>query len=300
MIPLDPIARAGLRAVLRESRTRKLPPRVAVAMLLVACPDPAAVAAYLRTTPPADPAQLATWRRLLGSHRDGCARIAKLLRNGAAEPRGRGLPAVLEMFARAAAIDPVCAMALHTLGDPAELARGAAEVTAWLRAHRLLGPTRRTLEIGCGTGRMPAALAPHCARADAVEPVPALARAARAHCRTHANVRIHRTDGRDLRAFRDHAYDLIYAVDAFPYLVAADLADRHVAECARVLGPGGDLVIINWSYDHDARSDRAAVRALAHHHGFRVLRAGGRPFTTWDGELFHLRKRARASVGSAV
>jgi SAM-dependent methyltransferase len=136
-------------------------------------------------------------------------------------------------------------------------------------------------------------LAPHCARADGIEPVPVLARMARKACRDSANVRIHRTDGRDLSAFAAGAYDVILALDSFPYLVAAGLADRHVAEAARVLTPGGDLVIVNWSYDHDAATDRAALRALAGRHGFRVLRCGGRPFTTWDGELFHLRRRLR-------
>jgi len=288
----DAWQRAGMRAVVLESRRRRrLPPRVAVAMLLVACPDPAVVAGFLKQQ--RQTRQIVAWRRVIARHGTGCGIIAKLLENRAVEPLRDDLASVIELFDRAAAIDPVAAMALHSLGDAGELERGSVEVMRWLKQRRLLGKNRRLLDLGCGIGRMLPVLAPHCARVDGVEPVAALARHARKHCRDLANVEIHRTDGRDLAKFPDGSCDIILAIDSFPYLVAAHLADLHVAESARVLAPGGDLVIINWSYDHDAATDRAVVRDLAERHGFRVLRCGGRPFTTWDGELFHLRKRRR-------
>ena len=37
-------------------------------------------------------------------------------------------------------------------------------------------------------------------------------------------------------------------MDSFPYLMQAGVAERHVAEAARMLRPGGALAILNLSY----------------------------------------------------
>ena len=82
------------------------------------------------------------------------------------------------------------------------------------------------------------------------------------------------------------------AADCFPFLVQAggDLLDRQVAEFARVLRPGGDLLVFNWSYRGDDAADIADAHALAARHGFGVLHAGARPFAIWDGRGFQLRR----------
>ena len=60
------------------------------------------------------------------------------------------------------------------------------------------------------------------------------------------------------------AFDLVLAIDSFPYIVqtGAAMAVRHVADAARVLRPGGALCILNLSYRNDAGAGpgrRAAV-----------------------------------------
>jgi SAM-dependent methyltransferase len=96
--------------------------------------------------------------------------------------------------------------------------------------------------------------------------------------------------GLDLAGFADRSLDLVLAVDAFPYLVLADVVDRHVAEAGRVLRDGGSLVVFGWSYRGDPALDRADALRLAQAHGFAALRLGVRAFAAWDARAFHLRR----------
>jgi SAM-dependent methyltransferase len=100
------------------------------------------------------------------------------------------------------------------------------------------------------------------------------------------------TSGLDLAPFRDRSFDLVLAVDSFPYLFQAGsaLVARHVAEAARVLRPGGDLVILNLSYRDDLGEDRRDLAALATG-AFDLRRDGTREFRHWDGAAFHLVRR---------
>ena len=78
--------------------------------------------------------------------------------------------------------------------------------------------------------------------------------------------------------------------NSFPYLFAADpeIAARHVRDAARVLRPGGALVISNFSYRGDPAADRHDVERLAGLNGFTIQCAGTRDFTLWDGLTFLL------------
>jgi ubiquinone/menaquinone biosynthesis C-methylase UbiE len=113
---------------------------------------------------------------------------------------------------------------------------------------------------------------------------------ARRRCAGLANVRLVETDGRDLAALPDACADLVLAADVFPYLVieAGDLAAAHVAEAARVLRPGGSLVILNFSYRDDLARDRAEVVELADRAGFIIRRFATGDFALWDAATFHL------------
>jgi SAM-dependent methyltransferase len=103
------------------------------------------------------------------------------------------------------------------------------------------------------------------------------------------------TSGRDLAAFADAAFDLVLAVDSFPYLVSAgpDVVRRHVEEAARVLRPGGALLLLNFSYRGDAAADMEEVAALAARFGLGLIRSGEAGFATWDARVFELRKPLR-------
>jgi SAM-dependent methyltransferase len=154
----------------------------------------------------------------------------------------------------------------------------------------LLGPDRVVLDLGCGIGRFAAAIAGSVRRVVGLDISARMVEEARRRCAGLANVEIRRTSGRDLAGIADGAIDTILAADSFPYLVLAGpaLVRRHVEEAARVLRPGGHLLILNHSYRGDAEADRRELGQLAAAAGFRLRRAGTCPFALWDGLAFHL------------
>lgn len=195
-------------------------------------------------------------------------------------------------FDRAARVSPEASVALYSFGDPDRLAVATAEVTAQMRAWGLLGGDRVLLEIGCGIGRFPAALAGEAARIIGLDISPAMVAEARRRCAGHANVEIRLASGRDLAGIADASIDCVFAIDAFPYLVqiGMPLVETHFREIARVLRPGGDVLVVNFSYRGDENADLADVRRLATASGFQTMVLGERPFRSWDGRAFRLRK----------
>lgn len=242
-------------------------------------------------------ARLSALARLSRRHPQAWATVRRVLAEvahdlpAAADAR-ESLARIAAAFDGAARASPDGSAALYALGDPDLLARATAEIVADLGAAGLLGSSRIALDLGCGSGRVTAALAPGIGAVLGIDVSGEMLRAARRRCGRAANVLLARTSGRDLACLPDRAFDLVLAVDCFPYLVQAGggLAAKHVAEGARVLASGGDLVILNYSYRGDPEADRAEVAALAAEHAFALLRAGERPFSLWDGAAFQLRK----------
>jgi ubiquinone/menaquinone biosynthesis C-methylase UbiE len=116
--------------------------------------------------------------------------------------------------------------------------------------------------------------------------------AARRRCEGLASVEFRHVSGRDLCGFGDASFGLVLAVDAFPYIVqsGASLAERMLAECARVLRPGGQLVILNYSYRRDVERDRRELLQFAQAQSLELVRNGTSDFALWDGVAFQLRK----------
>ncbi len=193
-----------------------------------------------------------------------------------------------DSFDRLAAAAPEAGVALYALGDAGLLAEATREVVAALAGWGLLGPGRDALDLGCGMGRFTEALAPHLRAVVGLDVSANMVAEARRRAR-HANARYAVGTGRDLDGVADGAVDLVLAADVFPYLVEARLAERHVAELARVLRPGGIAAILNYSYRGDPARDLAELGALASRHGFALERAGERPFRLWDAAVFLLR-----------
>src|SRR5207302_4006554 len=101
---------------------------------------------------------LAPLRRAAG-HPD-IARAAALVESGLARERAGSIDAIREQFDRAVAIAPEAAVALYSLGSAATLDRATGEIVDRCLEWRLLAPDTVALDIGCGIGRLEAALAP--------------------------------------------------------------------------------------------------------------------------------------------
>jgi SAM-dependent methyltransferase len=241
-------------------------------------------------------------RDTIERHRAGCGDAAALLRGLDELERDESadrVERIRRIFDWAVEQSEAGSVALCSLGDPALLDAGTAEVVAALEAWGVLGRYRRVLQIGCGTGRFEAALASRVAEVWGIDVSAGMIARARRRCRGLGNVHLAQCSGRDLADFESGRFDLVYAVDSVPYIVQAEsgLVERHFAEVRRVLRPGGDFMLFNYSYRDDVALDRADVGRLAAEYGFRVLVDGTRPFRLWDGVAFQL--RAGLGLGSA-
>ena len=116
----------------------------------------------------------------------------------------------------------------------------------------------RALDVGCGEGRFCRQLAEAGVAATGLEPTPALVGAARARG----------PGGQYLRGVAEHlpfaggSFDLVVS-----YLTLIDIADSDAAirEMARVLAPGGTLLIANLSGFSSASADDGWCRSLLGH-----------------------------------
>lgn len=236
-------------------------------------------------------------RELLRANRERCEWITQVRQTGLDTAEGADTPDDVirrceQLFDWAVEQSEEGSVAAYTLGDPALFERATAEVVAELARLGVLGRDRDTLEIGCGVGRMQHALASLVREACGVDISARMIAAARRRCAGLANVHFERSSGRDLAALETHRFHLVYAIDSFPYIQRAGWAavEHYMAEVARVLAPGGDVVVFNYSYRGDIAADRRDVFALASACGFDVLVNGESRLRTWDGVLFHLRK----------
>jgi SAM-dependent methyltransferase len=197
-----------------------------------------------------------------------------------------------ERFDRAAQRHPEASVALYSLGDPALLAAASAELVQLLRDWALLRREWRYLDIGCGIGRIEQMLSPEVHFITGIDIAPTMIELARARCAEANNVAFRLASGRDLDGFADASIDVILAVDSFPYLVrcGALLVERHLSEAVRVLKPGGQVAIFNFSYGGDLAADRAELERLARRVGLTLVRNGVRGLRTWDSAGFHLVK----------
>jgi len=196
------------------------------------------------------------------------------------------------VFDRAVCVSPEGSVALYSLGDPALLRAATDEVVARLRDWGLVGGDRAMLDLGCGIGRFVGALAPQMRFVVGVDISHEMLRVARDRCVPCPNAAFLRVGGGDLAMLGDGRFDLVLGADVFPYLFASRpaLAERLMAEVARVLKPGGDLVILNLSYRNDLDADRRDLAAIADRHGLTVRRSGTQDLELWDAQTFHLVK----------
>jgi ubiquinone/menaquinone biosynthesis C-methylase UbiE len=130
--------------------------------------------------------------------------------------------------------------------DQGELDRSGQSSATDVATETRMGPNDRVLEIGCGVGRIGAALAPRCREwvgADVSRNMLAHAREALA---SHKNVGFLPLNGIDLAGLPDAWFDVVYCTAVFMHLEEWDRF-RYVREAARVLKPGGRIYFDNIS-----------------------------------------------------
>jgi SAM-dependent methyltransferase len=241
------------------------------------------------------------WHRLaalVAAGRDGMAAVSALVHVAGADhttsagDAPEAIARIAALFDRAVAVAPLASVAAYSLDNPAILDAATGELLAWLVGEGLVGPQSDVLDLGCGIGRVGAALAPICASVLGLDVSPGMLEEARQRHAGIGNLRFQHTGGLGLPDLPAASFDLILAVDSFPYLVQAggNVAERHVADAARLLRPGGALAILNLSYRGDDEADRADVASWAALHKLTVTSCGNHPFRLWDATAFVLRK----------
>jgi SAM-dependent methyltransferase len=190
-------------------------------------------------------------------------------------------------YDRAAAVSPEAAVAAYSLADPEILAAATAEIIAWLDARRLLDPTHDVLDLGCGIGRIAGVIAHRVRSVTGTDISFTMLSEASRRLGAYANARLIQTAGAQFPIV-DQAMDLVIAMDTFPYIFLAGLAEESFAELARILRLGGCVVIVNLSY-RGLDADRADIDGWSARHHLRVVQNGASPFRLWDGTAFVLR-----------
>jgi cyclopropane fatty-acyl-phospholipid synthase-like methyltransferase len=231
------------------------------------------------------------------SNADGCARIAAMLRADVDSPKPattveEGIAFSERLFDWSVQQSEEASVALYSLGNPSLLERATAEVVSQLREWGAITPDAAVLDVGCGIGRLLIALAPEVRSITGIDVSAEMVKAARRRCAQYQNVTVIKGDGRGLSPLADSSFDVVLAVDSFPYIRQSGyaLAELFFSESARVLKPGGQLVILNYSYSEDDDADATEVRDLAARNEMRVLEAGTRRFRMWDGIAFRMTK----------
>lgn len=269
---------------------------VAIMEMLLHTADADALARALPTLQ-GDPEPLAALSRVAAEHGAGCATIAAMLRRGldSSEPAAsvdEGIARTRTLFNDSVTRSEEASVALYSLGSAGLLAAATDEVVRVLDAWGVLGADRDALEIGCGIGRFLVALAPRLRSVVGVDVSENMVAAAQRRLDGIDHARAQTTDGRDLSGFTASSFDLVYSVDAFPYLVLAGrgLVEAHLRDAARVLRPGGDVVIFNYAYGRARSDDARELEALGEAAGLRMLRGDASPFRLWNAIGYHLRR----------
>ena len=257
--------------------------------LLQLTEDPAALARALPTLD-GEPARLRELARHLAENEAGCRTIVRMIHQRLDSPEVAGnaedaIERCRKLFDASVAQSEESSVALYSLGSPELLAAATDEVIGVLDDWGVLGLHRDALEIGCGIGRL---MVPLCSRVRSVvgtDVSSGMISAATRRLKGFSNTSVQMTTGQDLSEFGSGSMDLVYSVDAFPYMVLSGraLVERHFQEIRRVLRTAGDFVLFNYAYGRPREDANGEVLALAHAAELEVIRADESPFRLWNG-----------------
>ena len=281
----------SVEGIVERYLTGDISPPVTIMQLLIETEDVASARAAVRGVDELE--------ELIVANAAGCERIAAMLRadvDSAKPARSveEGIAFCERLFDWSVQQSEEASVALYSLGNPHLLGLATAEIVSQLRAWAAVTRDTALLDIGCGIGRLLVALAPEIRSATGIDVSAEMVKAARRRSAPYPNVTVIKGDGRGLGQLEDEAFDVAVAVDSFPYLRQSGyaLVERFFAESARVLKPGGQFVILNYSYSEDDDTDAKEVRGLAARNGLEVRVAGERPFELWDGLAFLMTKQS--------
>jgi len=244
-----------------------------------------------------DPVKLRELARHFADNDAGCRTIVSMIRQRLDSPEvagdvEEGIERCRKLFDASVAQSEESSVALYSLGNPELLAAATDEVIGVLADWGVLGLHRDALEIGCGIGRLMVPLSSRVRSVVGTDVSPGMVSAATRRLEGFSNTSVQLTTGKNLSEFGSESMDLVYSVDAFPYLVRSGqaLVERHLREIRRVLRPGGDFVLFNYAYGRSREHANGEVLALAHGAELQVIRADESPFQMWNGIGWLMRK----------
>jgi SAM-dependent methyltransferase len=258
--------------------------------------DPLAIARALPTLD-GEPTKLRELAQHLAENEAGCRTIVRMIRQRLDSPEiagnaEDGIERCRRLFDASVAQSEELSVALYSLGSPELLAAATDEVISVLDDWGVLGLHRDALEIGCGIGRLMAPLSARVRFVVGTDVSSGMTSAATRRLKCISNARVQTTTGQDLSEFGSGSMDLVYSVDAFPYMALSGqaLVERHFLEIRRVLRLGGDFVLFNYAYGLPRKDANGEVLALAHGAELEVIRADESPFRLWNGIGWLLRR----------
>jgi predicted TPR repeat methyltransferase len=280
---------SALRALLSQCDDGRMSAQVALMEMLIESKDGEAVSRLLRACESSSPGAATRILALMEDNRAGCARIVAMLQSGVDSPPvgasvEEGVAFCKRLFDWSVRQSEEASVALYSLGSPQVLEAATGEIVDVLDGWGVLGETRRALDLGCGIGRLEQALSPRLGALCGIDVSSEMIQVARRRCASLPNVSLSECSGRDLRGWEDASFDLVFAVDSFPYLVQSGMP--------LVAAYFSEFVILDFSYRQDDARDRADVASLARASGLDVVLDGVRPFRLWNGAAYRLRKSA--------
>lgn len=244
-----------------------------------------------------DPARLRELARHLADNEAGCRTIVRMIRQRLDSPEvagdiEEGVERCRKLFDASVAESEESSVALYSLGNPKLLAAATDEVIGVLEDWGVFGLHRDALEVGCGIGRLMVPLSSRVRSVVGTDVSPGMISAATRRLEGLSNTSVRLTTGQNLSEFGSESMDLVYSVDAFPYLVLSGqaLVERHFREVRRVLRKEGDFALFNYAYGRSREDANGEVLALAHGAELQVILADESPFRIWNGIGWLMRK----------